>query len=132
MSRPNPATRATLALAEALTALADSIRDSRIANHVTPQLELMLVRHLSAEHLGCWIELPGIPTRVSRSAAHEPSVLATAGRLVGIRPGGFNLPTSSGGDPAATRILVIQQGTATQPITALAGDPVRVAPREWS
>lgn len=87
-----------------------------------PAPEQMLVRHLTVEHLGRWISLPGKPE--GRTGAHEPTVASAGGRLVGYRPGDIT-------PQRATRKLVILQGPTPVELAVNVGDLVVVAPREW-
>jgi len=85
--------------------------------------ELMGVRHLTAEHIGRFIYLPG--TATGAAAREEPSVLAFGGRLVGIRPGEYS-------SAPPTRILVIQQGNDQAALPLRVDAAVLVSPRTWS
>lgn len=91
-----------------------------------PTPDVLLVRHLGLEHLGRWIYLPGRPAKQGPNVAREPSVVAAAGRLVGIRPGKAGVS-----DQPGTRVLVLSQGSALAELSVSVADRVDVAPREW-
>lgn len=84
----------------------------------TTTIERTAVRYLGIAHLGRWVSLPGRPPR---TAATEPSLAVTAGRLVGFRGGRAG---ELGHGP--WRILVLQQGGLTAPVEAEVGAPVEV------
>lgn len=120
--------RALIALAsETLTALAAEHLE-RGADQLAPAPapEVMLVRHLGLEHLGRWIYLPGRPAAGGPKVAQEPTVVAVAGRLVGIRAGKIGT-----NDQPGTRGLVLLQGPASAELSVSVADRVDVAPREW-
>lgn len=101
------------------TALAEARREPETAL-VVP--ELTVCRYLSLKHLGMYIEV--VPRPVERAQHEEPSIMVTAGVLVGIRPGG-----PGRGSQPAERGLVISQG-GQQGVTSLRVDaPVKVFPR---
>lgn len=128
------ARRLARALAEVVApfaAILERITDHMLAPPVAPVLEptpdVMAVRNLGLEHLGRLIYLPGRPAKGGPALAAEPSVAATGGRLVGIRPG----KTSNHADTVATRVLVITQGPALAELSVSVVELVSVAPREW-
>lgn len=90
-----------------------------------PAAEPVLGRAIGVAHLGRWIEVLGDPASVGPRAIHEPSLVATAGRLVGFHPDE---------DPArspSTRILVLLAGTV-RTVRVRVDETVVVAPRDWS
>jgi hypothetical protein len=109
-----------------LAALAE-IAGARRLEATDPEPEVMLVRHLGLPHLGRWIYLPGRPALAGPQYVAEPTLVATAGRLVGIRP-------SKAGtrDAVSTRTLVVLQGPAAAELSVRVDDRVDVAPREWT
>jgi len=86
------------------------------------QVVATAARYLDLRHLGDWIEIPGRPARpIERT---EPSMLTTAGVLVGIRPG-----EPGRGDQPPTRVLVIAQGGQIAPHSVRVDEPVNTYPR---
>lgn len=129
--------RRLTALAEAtLTDIRDGIataldiyaRPYRPDLAVAPAAETMAVRHLTVEHLGRWIELPGRPAQMRRPAIDDPSIAATGGRLVGFKPGQV---LGSGSGTVAQRVLVVMMGGPAIELTLPTNATVHVAPREW-
>lgn len=116
--------RAILRLAQATETIAAVLRPRDDAS-VAPAVEQMLVRHLGVAHLGRWIELPARPHREGPRVAHEPSLIAQGGRLVG-----FHAHTNPQRSPSV-RVLVLLAGTPVE-VPCPVDDPVLVAPREWS
>jgi hypothetical protein len=108
-----------------LEALALAATEERLA--VLPEPDVMLVRHLRLEHLGRWIYLPGRPALLGAAYTVEPTLAATAGRLVGIRPG-----KPGHHDVPGSVVLVIQQGATVAELPTRVDDRVDVAPREWN
>jgi hypothetical protein len=118
-----------LALAERLVGaleLRNAIAGARRLEQRDPEPEVMLVRHLGIEHLGRWSYLPGRPAKGGPAIATEPSLAATGGRLVGIRPG-----KAGTRDQPGHRLLVVLQGSAAAELPVRVDDRVDVAPREW-
>lgn len=129
-----PAPLDMTALAESVNRMADVI-ERALAAHIAafttasieaPTSTLLAVRHLTVEHLGRWVEIPGRPQRPG--SVPEPSVEAVAGRLVGIRAGQLKPPHNG----VPTRVLVLQQGSHIGPNELTVDRPVNVGHRDWS
>lgn len=119
----------TRLLTQTLTALAEgrnAPQEPAAPAGPPPAPEPMLVRHLAIQHLGRWIYLPGRPAKGGPRVIEEPSTIAVAGRLVGIRAGEFDSRQNR-----HTRKLVIAQGSAIAELPIDVTDAVLVAPREW-
>lgn len=104
-----------------------TVASARRLEATDPEPDVLLVRHLNVEHLGRWIYLPGRPAQLGAPGVAEPSLAATAGRLVGIRPG-----KAGTRDTPGTRTLIVQAGTLVGELPVRVDDRVDVAPREWS
>lgn len=132
-THPDPLRRVRtqlLALAERLVGtleLRTAIEGARRLEARDPEPDVLLVRHLTVEHLGRWVYLPGRPAQLGPAGVAEPSLAAAAGRLVGIRPG-----KAGTRDQPATRTLIVQAGTLVGELPVRVDDRVDVAPREWS
>jgi hypothetical protein len=106
--------------------LAVNLEPDPVAPVLDATADVMLVRYLGLEHMGRWVYLPGRPAKQGPKVAQEPSVVAIAGRLVGIRGG---KPGQQ--DQPGTRVLVLAQGSALAELSVSVADRVDVAPREW-
>jgi len=134
MTRQQSRTPKTSDQAQALHRLADVIEHAvetiaapALAAAPAPEVEQAQVvatsaRYLGLRNLGDWIEIPGRhSTPLQRT---EPSMLTTAGVLVGIRPG-----EPGRGEQPPTRVLVIAQGGQIAPHSVRVDEPVNTYPR---
>jgi len=120
--RPTPADQARIRQAAALELVAQALQPTSPAAPVLEQPDTTTsVRHLTIEHLGRWVSL------APREGGDVALIKTTAGRLVGILPGG-----AKSGSTAPTRKLIIQTGSITGPIEYSLDHPATVAPRSWS
>lgn len=101
----------------------DAKRRAAIATAPTP--EAVLGRAVDARHLGRWVEILGNPSAVGPRAVHEPSLVATGGRLVGY------YPDDDPGRSPSTRVLVLLAGTV-RTVRIRVDETIVVAPRDWS
>lgn len=127
---PTPLERVVVAIDTALVPLrlrARSRRDAKrhAAIDIAPAPETILGRAVDARHLGRWVEILGNPGAVGPRAVHEPSLVATGGRLVGY------LPDDDPARSPSTRVLVLLAGTV-RTVRIRVDETIVVAPREWS
>ncbi len=122
-----PGARRLLSLLErAVVSIERAVEPPPVALVLEATPDVMLVQHLGLQHLGRWVYLPGRPQKLGPKYAAEPSVVAIAGRLVGIRAG-----EPGKQDQPGHRVLVLEQGGASAPLSVSVADRVDVAPREW-